>query len=100
MRGQNTRDRLPESIFPTCEYSSDCRSRNQPWPERNISGNTVTNLGTDAREQRMRHAQMQIFDELHVVTRHNNACVAHCEHTSPRESGKSDGDAAGLPCYP
>jgi hypothetical protein len=47
----------------------------------------------------MRNAQMQVFNDLHVVTRHNDAGVAHSEHSASGKSRESSRDAAGLLCH-
>src|SRR5215469_13189395 len=68
-------NRQSKSRLPTCECSSYGRPRDQPWPKCRVVFSATTNFRSHASKQRMRYTQMQIFDDLHVVTRYNDACV-------------------------
>src|SRR5581483_10904270 len=84
------------SKIPTCAYSSRPCSSHQMWANGDLGTICFCDLGAHAGEQRMRYTQMEIFDDLHVVTGDDNACVTKAPHLPARKSSQPDSRRANI----
>src|SRR5581483_1972613 len=96
MQRISRRDRLSKSTLPACGSSSSCRPPYKMRSQHRTRSDGFSNPGAHTGEKRMANAKMQVFDNLHVVARHDDAGLAQSPHVAACKPCKSSGHQAGL----